>query len=74
MAEVENIAENLSIALTGLNVKTEEITEKTSILTGQLKKISLFLIITKKKEAVITLKNEYIIYRLITPRTKDHAS
>jgi hypothetical protein len=74
LAEAESITENLSTALAGLSVKTGKITEKISILAGQLEKAFLSLIIIRKKEAVITLKNECTICRLIAPRTKDHAS
>ena len=48
LAEAENTAKNLSIALTGLNVETEKATERVSILAGQLKKISLFLIMARE--------------------------
>jgi hypothetical protein len=74
LAEAENIAKNLSTALAGLSVKAREVTERVSILAGQLKEISLFLIITREEEAVMTLRNECIIYRLIIPRIRDHAS
>jgi hypothetical protein len=73
LAEAENIAKNLSTALTGLSVEAKEVTERASILAGQLEKVSLFLIIIRKKKAVITLRNEYIIYRLIVSRIRDHA-
>jgi hypothetical protein len=74
LAEAESITKKLSTALAGLSVETGEVTEKASILAGQLEKTSLSLIITREEEAVITLKNEYIIYRLIASRTRDHAS
>jgi hypothetical protein len=73
LAETESIAENLSAALTGLNIEIGEIIEKALILAGQLKKAFLSLIMPREEKAIITLKNEYIIYRLITPRTRDYA-
>jgi hypothetical protein len=66
LAKAESTVKNLSIALTGLSIETEETIERVLILTGQLKKISLSLIIAKEKEVIMTPKNEYIIYRLIT--------
>jgi hypothetical protein len=43
-------------------------TEKVSILTGQLKKISLSLIIAREEEIAMVLRVGYTIYRLMTPR------
>ena len=74
MAEAENIAKNLSTVLTGLNVKIKKAIKRVLILAGQLKKASLSLIIPREKEAIMTLRNEYIIYRLIASRTRDHAT
>jgi hypothetical protein len=65
LKETENTAKNLSAALAGLNVKAGEIIERVSILTGQLEKVSLSLILLKKKEVTRIPGNEYIIYRLI---------
>jgi hypothetical protein len=50
LEETENTAENLSAALAGLSVKAGKITERISILAGQLEKVSLSLILLKKKE------------------------
>ena len=66
MAEVENIAENLSTALAGLNVEAGEATERALILIRQLKKASLSLVMAREKEVIMAPKNEYTIYRLIT--------
>jgi len=73
LAEIESTAENLLIALTGLSVEAGEITKKALILAGQLEEASLSLIMFKEKEAIMALKNEYIICRLIASRTKDYA-
>jgi hypothetical protein len=74
LAEAENTAKNLSTILTGLSVETEKTTKRASILAGQLKETSLSLIITREKEAIIALKNEYIICHLMTPRIKDNTT
>jgi hypothetical protein len=68
LAEVENTAENLLTALAGINIEAGKTTEKISILVGQLKKASLSLVIARKKEAIITLRVRYTIYRLVTSR------
>jgi len=68
LAETEQTAENLSTALTELSIEAGKTTKRVSILAGQLKKISLFLVIAKKEEAAMTLKVRYIIYRLMTPK------
>jgi hypothetical protein len=73
LAKAESIAENLSTALTGLSIKVKEVTERASILAGQLEKVSLFLIMIRGEEAVITLRNECIICRLIAFRIRDYA-
>jgi hypothetical protein len=46
-------------------------TERVSILAGQLKKVSLSLIIIKKEKAVMALRIRYIICRLITSKIHD---
>ena len=74
MAEAESTVKNLSTILAGLSVEAKKIIKRALILAGQLEEISLSLIIIREKEAVITLKNEYTIYRLIAPRIRDHAS
>ena len=74
MAETENTAENLSTALAGLSIKAEKTTERVSILAGQLKKVFLFLVMTREEEEIIALKNEYIICRLVTSRTRDNTT
>jgi hypothetical protein len=71
LAEAESTAENLSIALTGISIKIGKATEKASILTEQLKKISLSLIIAREEEAAIISKIRYIIYRLVTPKIQN---
>jgi hypothetical protein len=68
LAKAENTAENLSIALTKVSLKVGKTIERVSILAGQLEKISLSLVIIKKKEATIILKVRYIIYRLVNLR------
>jgi hypothetical protein len=73
LAEAENITENLSIALAELSVEAGEIIERALILTGQLEEASLSLIMFREKKAIIALKNECIIYRLIIPRIRDYA-
>ena len=74
MEEAENTAENLSAALTRLSVEAGEVIERASILVGQLKEASLFLILLKKEEAIGILSNQYIICRLIVPQIKSHAT
>jgi hypothetical protein len=66
LAETENTAKNLSTALAKMSLKTEKTTERASILTKQLEKVSLFLIMTREEEAIMALKNEYTICRLTT--------
>ena len=72
MAEAESTAENLSIVLAGLNVETGEAIERISILAGQLKKVSLSLVIAREKEIIMVPKNEYIICRLVTLRIRNN--
>jgi uncharacterized coiled-coil protein SlyX len=74
LEEAENTAENLSATLAELSVEAGKITERVSILAGQLKKVSLSLILSKKEEVTGILDNEYIICRLIAFRIKDYAS
>jgi hypothetical protein len=57
LEEAKNTAKNLSAALAGLNVETGKITERASILVGQLKKVSLSLILLKEKEITGILNN-----------------
>jgi uncharacterized protein YoxC len=73
LTETESTVKNLSTALAGLNIETEEITEKASILAGQLKKTSLSLVMTREEEIIITLKNECTICRLTTLRIRDES-
>jgi hypothetical protein len=68
LAEAENITENLLIALAGVSLEAEKTIKKISILAGQLEKISLSLIMARKKKAAIALRVEYTIYRLVTPK------
>ena len=44
------MAKNLSAVLAELSVKAGEITERTAILAGQLKKVSLSLILLKEEK------------------------
>ena len=74
MAEAESTIKNLSTALAGLSVKIRKAIKKVSILTGQLKKASLFLIIAKEKEAIMTPENECIICRLIISRIRNNTT
>ena len=74
MAEAESIAENLSTALAGLSVEVRKITERASILAGQLEKASLSLIMFREKDIIRASESEYIICRLIASRTRDYAS
>jgi hypothetical protein len=74
LEEAENTIENLLIVLIRLSVEAGEITERVSILVGQLKKVSLSLILSKKEEVTGIPDNEYIICRLIAFRIKDYAS
>ena len=64
MAEVESTVKNLSTALAGLNIKTGKTIKRVSILAGQLKEISLFLIIAREKKVIMALKSECTICRL----------
>jgi hypothetical protein len=52
LEEAENTAENLLVVLAGLSVEVGKITERVSILAGQLKEVSLFLILLKKEEVI----------------------
>jgi hypothetical protein len=74
LEEAENIIKNLSAALTGLNVETGKIIKRASILTGQLKKAFLSLILLKGKKITGVPDNEYTIYRLIAPQIRSHAT
>ena len=74
MAEAENIAKNLSIALVELSVEIGEMIERVLILAGQLEEASLFLVMAREKEAIIALKNEYIICHLVTPGIKNNTT
>jgi len=65
LTKAENTAKNLSTALTRISIKTRKAIKKVSILAGQLKKISLFLVIAREEEAIMALKNECTICRLI---------
>jgi hypothetical protein len=71
LVKAESAAENLSTALARLSLKAEKATKRASILAGQLKKISLSLIMAKEKEATMAPRIRYTIYRLITPRVQD---
>jgi uncharacterized coiled-coil protein SlyX len=68
LAEAESTVKNLSTALAELSIKAEKAIERVSILAGQLKEISLSLIIIKEKEAAMALRVRYTIYRLMIPR------
>jgi hypothetical protein len=72
LAEAESTAENLSTTLAGLNVETEKAIKRVSILAGQLEKASLFLAIIKEEEAIMALRNECIICRLMISRIRDN--
>jgi hypothetical protein len=72
LAEAESTAENLSIALAGLSIKTGKAIKRASILAGQLKEVSLSLIMAREKKAVMVLRSEYTICRLIIPRIRDN--
>jgi hypothetical protein len=72
LAEAESTAENLLIALAGLSIEAGKAIERVSILAGQLEKASLSLIMIREKKAIIALKNECIIYHLVTPRIRDN--
>jgi hypothetical protein len=74
LAEAESTTENLSTALTGLSVETEEATEKASILAGQLEKTSLSLVIAREEEAAMVPRNECTICHLVTPRIRDNTT
>jgi hypothetical protein len=74
LAEAENTVKNLSTALAGLNVETEEATEKASILAGQLKEISLSLVIAREEEAVIIPRNECTICYLVISKIRDNTT
>jgi hypothetical protein len=65
LAEAENTTENLSTALIKMNIKTGKTTKRVSILTGQLEKTSLSLIMIREKEAAMILKIRYTICRLV---------
>jgi hypothetical protein len=71
LAEIEQTAENLSIALAGISLKARKAIERVSILAGQLEKVFLSLVIVKKEEAAKILRIRYIIYRLIIPKIQN---
>jgi hypothetical protein len=56
----------LSTALAEISLKIGEITERALILTGQLEKTSLSLIMVREEEAITVLKIGCTIYRLVT--------
>jgi hypothetical protein len=72
LEEAENTAKNLSAVLVGLSVEAGETIKRVSILTGQLEKASLFLILLREEKVTGIIGNEYIIYRLIVSRTRSH--
>jgi uncharacterized protein YwgA len=74
LAKVENTAKNLSIALAEMNIEIKKTIKKISILTEQLEKISLFLIVTREEEVAMVLRIGCTIYRLITPRVQDEGT
>jgi hypothetical protein len=65
LVKVENTAENLLTALTGVSLKAGKTTKKISILVGQLEKVFLSLIIIREEEAAIIPRVRYIICRLV---------
>ena len=67
MEEAENTTENLLTVLAGLNVEAGEAIKRALILTEQLKKASLSLILLKEKKVTGASGNECIICRLIAP-------
>jgi hypothetical protein len=71
LAEIEQTAENLSIALAGISLKARKATERVSILAGQLEKAFLSLVRAKKEEAAKISRIRYIIYRLIIPKIQN---
>jgi hypothetical protein len=54
--------------LAGISLKARKAIKKASILTEQLEKASLSLIMAKEKEAAIVPRVKYTICRLMTPR------
>jgi hypothetical protein len=68
LAKAEKTAGNLFIALAGISLETGKTIERASILTGQLEKVSLFLIIIREKKIIMALRNECTIFRLVTFR------
>jgi hypothetical protein len=72
LAETESTAENLSIALAGLNIEAGKTIERISILAGQLKEVSLSLVMARKKGIMIALKNECTICHLVIFRIRDN--
>jgi hypothetical protein len=54
--------------LAKISLKAGKVTEKASILAGQLKKASLSLVIIREEEAVIVSKVRCTICRLMTFR------
>jgi hypothetical protein len=54
--------------LAGISLEAGKIIKKASILAGQLKKISLSLVIVKKEKAVMAFKIKCTICRLIISR------
>jgi hypothetical protein len=57
LEEAENTTENLSTVLAGLSVEAGKIIERALILTRQLEKASLSLILLKEKEVTGVLSN-----------------
>jgi hypothetical protein len=68
LAEAESTAENLLTVLAKMSIKAGKTIKRVSILARQLKEISLSLVMAREKEAVIVLKVECAICRLMTPR------
>ena len=66
------MVKNLSTVLAGLNVETEKVIKRVSILAGQLEKTSLSLVMAREEEIIITLRNECTICHLITFGIRDN--
>jgi hypothetical protein len=74
LAEAEETAGNLFTILVGMSLKVGEAIERASILIGQLKKVSLSLVIIREEEVIIALRTECIICHFITLRVWDRST
>jgi hypothetical protein len=71
LAEAEKTAGNLFIALARMSLEAGKTIERALILTEQLKKVSLSLVIIREKEAIIAPKSECTICHFTILKARD---